>query len=131
LTASRAGRYSASPFDDDGDAGCRAHPGQEAEADEQQPPTRAIPEAGRRGHVRHALLADAEVLLAARSARIEHADLLEIDAVQDIAALNGRLRRSRLRSGPRNIRTADDYRRVRTRRKPVLQNEADEVELAL
>jgi hypothetical protein len=70
-------------------------------------------------------------LLAARSARIEHADLLEIDAVQDIAALNGRLRRSRLRSGPRNIRTADDYRRVRTRRKPVLQNEADEVELAL
>jgi hypothetical protein len=41
------------------------------------------------GHVRHALLADAEVLIAARGARIEYPHLIAIRAVQDEAALDG------------------------------------------
>src|SRR5690606_41642378 len=38
----------------------------------------------------HALLADAEVVVAARGARIDHANFLQVHAVQDITALDGR-----------------------------------------
>ena len=44
----------------------------------------------RRRYVRYPLLADVEILVASRGARIEHADLLEIDPAQDIATLDGR-----------------------------------------
>ena len=60
-----------------------------AEPDKQHAAARAVPEIGRGGHACNALLAEPEVLVAAGSARVEHTDLLEIEAVQDIAALDG------------------------------------------